>query len=156
MKLNMVVPRATWPAQGFGLVAGVGLITAALLSGACASSGGSAAAPTAINQPADLLGTRWTLPMSEKGRDGRTIEFKYGADHRIHAVLTKVGDQLDKVVGAHEGAVIMELVPAGPPRTYAGTQRTPGKDHVEVLCSVSVSGSELKCNTEDWVWHRQS
>jgi hypothetical protein len=156
MKLNAGVSRATWPTQGFRRVAGLGLIAGALVTGACATSGGGASAPTAINKPADLLGTRWKLPMNEKGRDGRTIEFKYGADHRIHAVLTKVGDQLDKVVGAHEGAVIMELVPAAAPRTYAGTERTPGRDHVDVLCSVSASGSELKCNTEDWVWLRVS
>jgi hypothetical protein len=156
MKANVIAPCPVRAAKGFRLVAGAGLIAGALMSVACASTGGSAGAPTAINKPADLLGTRWKLPMTEKGRDGRAIEFKYSSDHRIQAVLTKVGDQLDKVVGAHEGAVIMELVPAGPPRTYAGTQRTPGRDHVEVLCSVSASGSELKCNTEDWVWLRES
>lgn len=94
--------------------------------------------------------------MTAGGRDGRIIEFKYGDDHRIHAILTKVGLQLDKVVGAHEGADIMELVPAGSPLLYTGTENLPGKEPVDVRCSVSASGQELKCTNENWPWVRVS
>ena len=149
-----ILPRGLVP------VAAAALAACALVSGGCASSGASAGSGNAalppITKPADLLGTKWTLPMTEGGRDGRTIEFRYGDDKRIHAILTKVGFQLDKVVGAREGADIMELVPDGSQLIYRGTERIPGKELEEVRCSVSASGRELKCTTANWPWVRVS
>jgi hypothetical protein len=161
MNVKILTPRTFTRSlrPSFRVVAVVGLLAGAALSTGCATSGGNAGpAPTAlaITKPSDLLGTKWKLPMTGEGRDGRVIEFKNGPDHRIHAILTKVGAQLDKVVGAYEGADIMELVPDGSPLRYSGTEQIPGKDMVDVHCSISASGEELKCNNENWPWVRVS
>jgi hypothetical protein len=132
------------------------LLAMSLSAGACATGPGPAGAGMpAITKAADLPGTKWKLPISGSKRDGRVIEFKRG-ERGYNAVLTKVGDQLDKVVGAYEGAVIMELVPDQATRTFTGIHHGPGHDEANVTCSLSASGDELKCNNEDWAWVRQS
>ena len=128
-----------------------------LLANGCATSKASSHSreSLAITQPKDLLGTTWKLPMSAKGRDGRKIEFRYN-NGALHAVLTNVGDQLDKVAGAYEGLVLMELAPDGKPTHLTGIERIPGRELTPVHCSVSATGQEMKCNNEDWVWMRES
>jgi hypothetical protein len=119
--------------------------------GACATQS-PATAPLAA--PENLEGTRWKLPFTEGGIDGRIIEFKRGAGG-YEAVLTVVGRKLEGKAGARQGLVLMELVPAGQKNTFKGIERLPGEDLTEVLCSVSADGRAMKCNGEDTAWERQ-
>lgn len=129
----------------------------ALLGGACATTTttttGAAVVAEAGGQP-QLVGTRWKLSMTEGGYDGRIIEFKRGPG-RYQGVLTKVGRQLDGKLGAHEGLVLMELVPDRQVGTFRGLERVPGRDINEVICSVRADGGAMKCNTESTLWARQ-
>jgi hypothetical protein len=122
----------------------------ATFAAACAT----APAPTvASGSPAQLTGTEWRLTLSEGRLDGRTIEFKRGPRTYL-GVLTKVGRQLEYKVGAREGLVVMELVPAEHPGLFAGSTRVPGQDESNVLCSVSRDGQAMKCNDENTPWIR--
>jgi hypothetical protein len=127
------------------------LVAATLLAGACAAQQ-SASAPLA--KPDDLEGTRWKLPYSEGGIDGRTIEFKRGTSG-YEGVLTVVGRKLDGKVGARQGLVLMELVPTEQKNSFKGFERLPGQELSEVLCSVSSDGRAMKCNGESTAWERQ-
>jgi hypothetical protein len=122
-----------------------------MLAGACAAQQ-SASAPLA--KPDDLEGTKWKLPYTEGGIDGRTIEFKRGTSG-YEAVLTVVGKKLEGKVGARQGLVLMELVPTGQVNSFKGFERLPGQDLAEVLCSVSQDGRAMKCNSESTAWERQ-
>jgi hypothetical protein len=127
------------------------LVFSSLLMGACATQQ-NVSAP--LVKSADLVGTKWKLPFTENGLDGRTIEFKRGAG-AYEAVLTSVGRRLADKVGAREGLVLMELVPDGPANVFKGFERLPGEDLTEVLCSVSNDGSAMKCNGQSTLWIRQ-
>jgi hypothetical protein len=136
----------------FALVAGV-----ALPFGCATSTGKSAAAPTASTyQAKDLAGSTWKLPMTSNGRDGRTVSFKPRGGNVYDVVLTNVGSQLEKVAGAYEGLVLMELQKEGASGNFTGIERVPGRDLAEVHCSISATADEMKCNNEDWVWVRES
>jgi hypothetical protein len=127
------------------------LAFSSLLMGACATQQ-NVSAP--LVKSADLVGTKWKLPFTENGIDGRTIEFKRGAG-AYEGVLINVGRKLTDKVGAREGLVLMELVPDGPANAFKGFERIPGEDLAEVLCSVSKDGSAMKCNGQSTLWIRQ-
>jgi hypothetical protein len=124
----------------------------AFVSGACATTG-NAPPPATPGSQVYLTGTAWRLALSEGRLDGRTIEFKRGPK-TYQAVLTQVGHLLDHTVGAHEGLVVMELVPAERPGQFVGQTRIPGQDESNVLCSVSSDGRAMKCNDENTPWTR--
>lgn len=132
-------------------------MTRVMFAALCASLAACATAPAATTPTGsteNLTGTTWRLAISEGRIDGRTIEFKRGPTS-FQAVLTKVGRQLETKVGAHEGLVVMELVPDHP-GTFAGSTRLPGQDEANVFCSVSRDGQEMKCNDENTPWKRVS
>jgi hypothetical protein len=129
------------------------LFSGAMFFAGCAST---ATGMGPITGGQDLAGTRWKLPMVQGARDGRTIEFRPAGTQGYRAVLTKVGMQLQKVVGAYEGAVMMELIADRSPGTFRGVEQIPGQDLREVTCSLSASGEEMKCSNEDWIWMRDS
>ncbi len=126
------------------------------LVGACAGPSGATSAPPLrmMTGHLDLVGSKWKLPMSDSGLDGRTIEFRMGENHTYHGVLTNVGRQLDKKVGAYVGFVLMELVPTTDPTSFQGLGRTPGSDNEEITCSVTADGGRMKCNIESTPWER--
>jgi hypothetical protein len=130
------------------------LMACTVLPTACATGAGTSV--TANKSTADLTGSTWKLPMTQAGRDGRLVEFKAHGRNGYHVVLKKVGNQLEKVVGAYEGLVLMELTQDGSPRNFTGIERVPGRDLAEVRCSISAAADEMKCNNEDWVWLRDS
>jgi hypothetical protein len=129
----------------------LGALVFAAVTGACATAPPPPASAGASQ--VYLTGTAWRLVLSEGRLDGRTIEFKRGP-RTYQAVLTQVGHLLEHTVGAREGLVVMELVPAEQPGQFRGETRLPGQDQANVLCSVSRDGQAMKCNDENTPWTR--